>query len=184
MGKIFYTSDLHFGHKNILKYEDRPWDSVVDMNEGLIARWNEKVTDNDDVYVLGDFAFQSKNLRIDTINLIVHKLKGKKHLIIGNHDEWINKIDVKTRLWASMEYYAKIVDKNRIVILSHYPIETWDQEHYGSIHLHGHLHSNPTKLYQSNRYNVGCDNWNYYPVTLDEIIAREGYTEIKEVNIL
>lgn len=180
MGKIFYTSDLHFGHKNILKYENRPWNSIEEMNEGLITRWNEKVTDNDDVYILGDFAFQSKSLPIDTINLITHKLKGKKHLIIGNHDEWINKIDVKPRLWASMDYYAKIMDKNRIVILSHYPIETWDQEHYGSIHLYGHLHSTPTKLYQSNRYNVGCDNWNYYPVTLDEIIAREGYTSIKE----
>ena len=136
MSKIFYTSDLHFGHNNIIIYENRPFININEMTNKLIRNWNSKVNINDDVYILGDFAFQNKNLSIDDINNIVKNLNGKKHLIIGNHDNWINKLDVKIRLWESIDSYLKINDKGRIVILCHYPIETWDQQHYGSIHLH------------------------------------------------
>ena len=87
MSKIFYTSDLHFGHSNIIKYENRPWNDVDEMKEELIARWNAKVNQNDTVYVLGDFAWKGSKASIDDINNIVKSLNGKKHLIIGNHDE-------------------------------------------------------------------------------------------------
>jgi calcineurin-like phosphoesterase family protein len=73
-------------------------------------------------------------------------------------------------MFESINYYLEIKDKNRDVVLCHYPLESWNGMRYGTIHLHGHLHSIPTKLNLQNRYNVGCDNWNYEPVTLDEII--------------
>jgi len=181
MSKIFYTSDLHFGHSNIIKYENRPWKTIEEMTQGLIDRWNERIGINDTVYILGDFAWKGSKASIDNINDIVKSLNGKKHLIIGNHDEgWINSIDLKERLWEEITYYKRIEDQGKCVILSHYPIEDWDRQHYGSIHIHGHLHNNPNKIDQPNRYNCGCDLWDWYPITLKEMIDRFGYEEIKE----
>lgn len=178
---IYYTSDLHFGHSNIIKYEHRPFTDVQDMTNKLIENWNSVVKDNDTVYILGDFAFNGSASSVDDINNIVFKLKGEKHLIIGNHDQFINKQHFKPLLWKEITPYKRIKDTyidelgekhNRIVCLFHYPIEHWDMQMYGSIHLHGHLHSKPTRLYQENRYNVGCDLWDYKPVTLQQIIEK------------
>lgn len=178
MSRIWYTSDLHFGHDNIRKYEHRPWEDIESMREGLIERWNSKVKDNDDVYILGDFAWRGGRMSVDDINEVVKKLNGKKHLIIGNHDEaWVNRSDVKTRLWEEMVYYKRIVDNGKIVIMCHYPLESWDRQRFASIHIHGHLHSQEPKINQLNRYNCGCDRWDYYPVTLQEMIDELGYKE-------
>ena len=78
----FYTSDLHFGHKNIIKYENRPFNSVEEMDEELIRRWNNKVGKNDEVYILGDFAFASGR----RVNELLDRLNGRKYLLRGNHD--------------------------------------------------------------------------------------------------
>ena len=138
---IYYTSDLHFGHKNIIKYENRPFKDIEEMEYELIKRWNNKVKSNDDhIYILGDFAFKGSNLSIDHINEIVDNLKGKKHLIIGNHDQFINSIHFKERLWEEVVPYKEIIDRsdivimnkadlieNRNIILCHYPIENWNR---------------------------------------------------------
>ena len=138
---IYYTSDLHFGHKNIIKYENRPFKDIEEMQYELIKRWNNKVKSNDDhIYILGDFAFKGSNLSIDHINEIVDNLKGKKHLIIGNHDQFINSIHFKERLWEEVVPYKEIIDRsdivimnkadlieNRNIILCHYPIENWNR---------------------------------------------------------
>ena len=108
---IYYTSDLHFGHKNIIKYENRPFLNIEEMEYGLIKRWNDKIeSSNDHIYILGDFAFKGLNLSADQINNIVDSLKGKKHLIIGNHDQFINSIHFKERLWEEVVLYKEIVD--------------------------------------------------------------------------
>lgn len=178
MRNIFYTSDLHFGHYNIIKYENRPFNSIESMTEGLIQNWNSKLTKNDIVYILGDFAFQNRVNSIEDIQNILLRLNGEKHLIIGNHDNWVNKKQFNPRLFESINYYLEIKDKSRDVILCHYPIENWNGMTYGSIHLHGHLHSNPTTLNRKNRFNVGTDNWNYFPVTLDEILTNSTDTKL------
>ena len=169
---IYYTSDLHFGHNNIIKYCNRPYVDIYDMHKHLIQNWNNKVKDNDDVYILGDFAFQNSNVSIFTIQDILRSLKGKKHLIVGNHDQWVNKQQFNPRYFESIDYYKEIKDGGKDIILCHYPIESWNGMEYGSIHLHGHLHDIPTKLDLPNRYNVGCDNWNYEPVSLREILNK------------
>lgn len=180
---IYYTSDLHFGHKNILEYEKRPFSDLKDMEEQLISRWNSVVNNNDEVYVLGDFAFKGSKLSIDDINRIVESLNGKKHLIIGNHDTYLDNIHFNEKLWEEIVPYKQIKDSyydkdgnkiTKLICLMHYPIENWNMQMYGSIHLHGHLHSKPTKLNQENRYNVGCDLWDYYPITLYDIIKPFG----------
>ena len=83
MSKIFFTSDLHFGHKNILAYDNRPFNTIEEHDEALIKNWNGKVGDEDHVYILGDFSFYNANKSCE----ILDQLKGHKHLIIGNHDK-------------------------------------------------------------------------------------------------
>lgn len=139
---IYYTSDLHFGHKNIIKYENRPFKSILEMEYILIKNWNNKVKSKEDhIYILGDFAFKGSNLSIDQINNIVDSLKGKKHLIIGNHDQFINSLHFKERLWEEIVPYKEIIDQsdkviidnkeniieNKNIILFHYPIENWNR---------------------------------------------------------
>lgn len=178
MSRIFYTADLHFGHKNIIKYENRPFEDVEDMNEQLIKKWNKKVKPNDTVYILGDFAFPNSKLTCRDIEDIVNKLNGEKILITGNHDSWVSKKAFNTKCFKQIVPYAEIYDtsvkrENPIVILFHYPIEDWDGRFYEAIHLHGHIHSNEIS-YAKNRYNVGVDVCNYEPVTLEEIIKLQG----------
>lgn len=139
---IYYTSDLHFGHKKIFQYENRPFKSILEMEYILIRNWNNKVKSKEDhIYILGDFAFKGSNLSIDQINNIVDSLKGKKHLIIGNHDQFINSLHFKERLWEEIVSYKEIIDQsdkviidnkgniieNKNIILFHYPIENWNR---------------------------------------------------------
>ena len=79
----YFISDLHLGHENIIRLCERPFSDVDEMNKKLIKNWNNKVTAKDDVYIIGDIAYRSK----EDVSSIVNQLNGRKHLIIGNHDE-------------------------------------------------------------------------------------------------
>lgn len=165
---IYYTSDLHFGHEKIIRYENRPFETVEEMNEKLIENWNSVVTDEDTVYHLGDFAVKNSKMTIEKIMEIYHRLNGKKILIIGNHDtNWIGK--VADQLDYKPALYTEIKDGDDIVDLMHYPIEDWDGKQYGTIHLHGHNHSRDIITHLPNRFNVGVDVRDYKPVTLEEL---------------
>lgn len=165
----YYTSDLHFGHKNIIQYENRPFNSTEDMTIGLILNWNEIVKPDDDVYILGDFAFQNSYMTCGVINDILRRLNGKKHLIVGNHDSYVNKQAFNPRYFEEITPYKEIKDSGNFIVLCHYPIESWNCKRYGGIHLHGHTHINDSKP-DMNRYNVGCMLYNYKPVTLKQIL--------------
>lgn len=163
---IWVTSDTHFGHANIIKFCNRPYTNVNDMNDSIIHLWNSYIKPEDTVYHLGDFSFKGKGY--------FEKLNGNKHLIIGNHDHSETK---KKLAWGWVKDYYRFEYKDKKIILFHYPIDSWDCMHHGSIHLHGHIHStkesnvkhhghewHPTR----NRFDVG---WDYYgrPISLDEI---------------
>lgn len=112
---IYYIADMHFGHKNVLRFDKRPFADTDLMDEVLIHNWNEHVTDDDTVYVLGDAFWKNEENSVK----IIQRLNGHKHLIRGNHDR------VHSRLrfhWESIEQYAEINDGNTLVIMSHYPI--------------------------------------------------------------
>ena len=168
----FYTSDLHFGHGNVIKYESRPFSSVEEMDDVLIERWNKKVKKGDEVYILGDFGF----INGERTNEILKRLNGRKYLVKGNHDYYFLKdknFNLDSFEW--IKDYACIKDDGKILCMFHYPIAVWDRKHYGSIHLYGHVHSNtttehPLTLVLENAYNVGCDVHNFEPVTLEEIL--------------
>lgn len=166
---IFVTSDLHFGHKNIIKYENRPYQNIEQMDKDLIKKWNDTVEKDDTVYVLGDFSWY----RGEKTNEILKQLKGKKILIIGNHDR--NFLDDKKfdkTLFEEIEYYKELKYNKRMYILFHYPIAEHNGKMYGAVHLYGHIHTMNLELEQNLKplgYNVGVDRNNYKPINIERI---------------
>lgn len=135
----------------------------------IIKTWNKRITNQDDIYILGDLFFLGKNLDIDEANKILFKLNGKKHLIIGNHDDFIRKEKFNKNTLASIDNLKTIKENNNHIIMCHYPIEIWDRKQYGSIHLYGHVHEMDISPIP-NRYNVGCMLHEFIPKTLEEIM--------------
>ena len=189
MSKIFFTSDLHFGHDNVILFDNRPFASVEEMDAELIRRWNAKVGKGDTVYVLGDMIWKSRG---NDAPHIISALKGRIILIKGNHDSFLKNPVARACLYDVKEYDDIVVTLengiNRRCILSHYFIPMYNGHRYHAIHLHGHSHFTDEAdievdiADELNRqgikneiYNVGCMYWNYEPVTLDEII-RHGKT--------
>ena len=179
---IFYISDTHFGHKNILKYDARPYFTVEEMDADLIKRWNSVVKKDDTVYHLGDFSW----LKPDGEHEILRQLNGNKILIRGNHDY------KPTEDWTAVLSVAEIVDGDRRVVLSHFPIASYKNMSHGWYHLYGHVHGAfEDLLFDAYRErwekqydkkmrsaNVGCmkSYMDYTPRTLDEISAVRKWT--------
>ncbi len=183
---IFYIADMHFGHENVLRFDDRPFSEIGQMDETLVQNWNARVTDDDTVYVLGDAFWKNEENSVK----ILPQLNGHKHLIQGNHD----RVKGKLRLyWESIAQYAEINDENRLVILSHYPMLFYKSQHHGAAMLYGHVHNSrewqlvekwkreqwalgiPCRL-----INVGCmlDYMHYTPRTLTELLAAESMPDM------
>ena len=182
--KVFFTSDLHFGHENVLRFDNRPFASVEEMDAELVRRWNAKVGKGDLVYVLGDLIWKSRNG--DAHNLI-KSLNGQIILIKGNHDRFLHNTQAKVALAGIKDYDDICVTLEdgsvRRCILSHYFIPFYNGHRHQAIHLHGHSHfteeadlelkvaKEPNESGLKNEiYNVGCMYWDYAPVTLDEIL--------------
>tara|TARA_Y100000034_G_scaffold136870_1_gene216553 strand:+ start:4944 stop:5459 length:516 start_codon:yes stop_codon:yes gene_type:complete len=158
----FFTSDTYFGHANIIKYCNRPFSSVDEMNEVMIYNWNRAVDGIDTVYHLGDFGFSK------TPDLFFNRLHGHKHLIIGNHDYQYG--DALKLPWESQQDVLQLIVNNTKVFLNHYGMRVWDGSFHGSIHLYGHSHGRLPGNTQS--CDVGVDSWNFVPVTLRQIQRR------------
>ena len=171
--KIYYISDLHFSHEKIIKFCNRPYKTIEEMDEDIINKWNSIVTPNDVVRILGDIALPKSKDDVEKAIKLVKRLNGKKSLIIGNHDTELLEEERFRQLFSSIKHYDKVTDNGRNVILSHYPIEEWDGFYKGYIHLYGHIHNNNVNLKKlDNRYNVSLEVLDYKPKTLDEIISK------------
>src|SRR6266436_1247085 len=160
MQSIWFTSDHHFGHANIIKHCNRPFSSVHEMNEIMIIRWNEVVGPNDIVYHLGDFAFKDHAKYLDRLN-------GTKHLILGNHDK--KGIKSAGNRWASINQMLTLKGATTIV-LCHYAMKVWDRSHHGALHFYGHSHGNLPG--DSQCLDVGVDCWDFRPVSFEQIQKR------------
>ncbi len=156
---IFITSDLHFEHSNIIRYSNRPFADVNEMNNALIENWNKVVSPRDTVLCLGDFMMSEKSPRYFT-----QQLNGHIHLIKGNHDKF------DTSCFASVRSMWRYKYHGLSIFLIHYPMLSWP----GDIHLFGHVHSGPHKPLagQMNSYDVGIDNNNYTPISIDQAIEK------------
>ena len=177
MAELYFTSDNHFGHANIIRYCNRPFSSVEEMSETMIDRWNERVKHGDTVYHIGDFALR---LGVPEVEAIIRRLNGDKHLVLGNHD-LKNKSVLRAKGFVEQVYYKELkVDAQQKIILCHYPFMTWNGSHRGSWDLHGHCHGSLKPRMcpfcrksegemTARRIDVGVDCWNFFPVSLQEV---------------
>lgn len=196
----YFISDLHLFHENCIRFDNRPFDTVEQMHKAIIYNWNNRITNGDTVYILGDVSMRGTNLELIQL---VSILKGQKVLILGNHDrvkdfryqKLFNEIvDYKvTQTSIPNEKDPKKRD-NIHVVLCHFPILMWNNQHRGYIHLYGHVHNSVEEVvfqkaveslndsiiakrrpmdHTVRAYNVGCMMpWmNYTPRTLEEIIT-------------
>lgn len=162
--KTWFTADTHFGHQNIIKFCARPFETVDEMNEGLILRWNETVSPEDEVWHLGDFAFRNKV----PAQSFLARLHGVKHLICGNHD---HRSTLDAPGWASVHQYREIDIAGQRVVLFHYAMRVWNGSVNGAIHLYGHSHGELPGHGLS--LDVGVDaDWDWRPVSLQQIRER------------
>ena len=140
------------------------------MEREIISRWNRKVNDDDDIYILGDVFYHYKNDKAQ----FLQKLNGKLHLIVGNHDyEMLNNETALAR-FESVHNLKRIIDDGRMVVVCHFPIASWNMKDHGAYHVFGHIHSkiNEETLFmmkQERAFNAGCMINNYEPCTLEEL---------------
>lgn len=167
----YYISDLHLGHYGIMKHSNRPFSSVEEMDETIINNWNSVVKDEDDVYIGGDFCYKSGKNPIEYLK----RLKGRKHLCVGNHDNKLLKDSNFRKYFVEIKPMMTIRDGNKTIVLCHYPMVEWDGFFRGYLHLYGHIHNNINDTYKiisniPNAYNMGIDILGFYPRTLNETI--------------
>ena len=177
--KTYVTSDLHFGHTNIMKFcpvtRARFNNDVSYMNETMIKEWNEIVNPEDTVYILGDVAF----LPASKAMVIMQRLNGTKILIEGNHDRKALNDPGFRSCFAEVHKYLHLTHNGTFVTMFHYPIAEWDQMHRGSVHLHGHLQGNTIGLEKFRALDVGMDATGWIVVEMEDAIARAMKGEIK-----
>lgn len=182
---IYFTSDLHLGHENAIEHTNRPFSNVEEMNDMLLAKINEVVGVKDQLWILGDFSYR---ITKDEAKALRKRIKCKHvHLVYGNHDKNYDGENV----FESTQHYRELKTEYGKVVLFHYPIADWSAKHYGSIHLHGHIHSTgeynrknserkADEVFEEGHtvrdanlsyriYDVGVDANHYEPVSLDYI---------------
>lgn len=165
---IWFTSDLHLGHRAAISMCDRPFETIEEMNEILTQNFNSCVKKNDTVYIVGDIAHRTP---VNVVNQWIAGLNGKKVLCKGNHDKKYN-----AELFAGIYDFLEISTHGINVSLMHYPMMSWPKFHHGSLHLHGHIHSKGDYNLQQKkegilRYDVGVGANNYYPVSIEQVKA-------------
>lgn len=190
---FYYYSDTHLHHENVLRFDRRPFRSMREMNNAIIERWNERVTDEDTVYILGDFIW----LQESEWARIVSQLNGRKVLIRGNHDPKMFSKETR-RLFVDIRDKMEITDNGRHVIMSHYPELCYKSDYDPNCYmLYGHVHNSREAAYirefrdiirsrisgtrgepLGQCIHVGCMEpyMDYTPRTLDEIIAGDKAT--------
>ena len=177
---IYFTADNHFYHGNIIQSCDRPFKNKDEMNKVMIERWNSCVTQDDDVYILGDFLYRGTGREA---NIILSKLKGRKYLIKGNHDNYLSDTAFNFGAFEWIKEYHVLKYEGRLFVLFHFPMLTWHQSHRNSIHLYGHVHNSASKypdfaekvkILGRKAINVGVDVHDFYPVSIKRIIASVG----------
>lgn len=174
--KVFFTADTHFYHANIIEFCHRPFRSVDDMNETLIANWNKVVGADDIVFHLGDFGLGNSA----KWNQLLDRLDGKIYLILGNHDLRNFRKSYVER-FESVAMQMNIEVENPKICLNHYPFLCYDGSYNGVWQLFGHVHTNRNntsndaarlKMLFPTQYDVGVDNNDFTPAS---------YAQVKEI---
>ena len=147
----FFTSDTHLFHKKIIQFcpDTRKGETIEEMHELIIDKWNSQVGMTDTVYILGDFSFSSSKKTIP----ILSRLKGRLHLVTGNHDFWVD--DDSRQYFESISDIKHIKIGNQKVVMCHYPTVDWPNMSHGAYHFHGHTHGD--LILEGRAIDVGID---------------------------
>lgn len=176
-----YIADCHFGHENVIKYDNRPFKDIDEMDRKMVELWNDHVSNEDTVFILGDFVWKGFKSWCD----IVKNLNGHLVFVKGNHDKAETIINICAH-FKNTEYVGEqttVVDNDRHVVLNHCPMSCYPNSYHGWYHLYGHVHVSfdynvilstqraLEALYMTKfkMFNVGAMLIGYYPRTLDEI---------------
>lgn len=181
---VFFTSDFHLFHNNVLKYDNRPFNDVHEMHLTIEERWNETVGRDDVVIYLGDLTFARREDR-QYVEKMLLGLNGKIHFIMGNHDKYDEIIkmpkfeSVQDYLELRLTHYDDTNTKvETLFCLMHYPLYSWNKKHHGSYMIHGHSHGNlyhgeNADFYTKKRViDVGCMLNDYRPISYNEVIEK------------
>lgn len=204
--KIWFCSDLHFNHLNILKFQKERREAMGitdDMsdteklhkhNEWIINMWNMTVKKEDHIYILGDVSFGTTE---DT-RKILERLKGHKHLIIGNHDKSCRGLEnyfvsvSQIKEFPIKKHQYDFLEENIYLVLCHFPMVAWNRRLHGAFQVHGHLHGSGDEITKKSgelRVDVGLDAKlsNYELISLEmvykhmkDIIKQNGFDNFEE----
>lgn len=177
--RTWFTADTHFDHRNIMRYCNRPFSTVEEMNDYIIEATNKKIGVNDCLYHLGDFAFSRDRKKIrERINYFRGRIRCKNMVLIaGNHDPhnaddtpkyWLN--EFFSGVYQRLRLNTMIAGKRQIVILDHYAGRVWNHSHHSAIQLFGHSHGSLSDDPNSLQMDVGVDCHNFEPINLLEIV--------------
>ncbi len=158
---LWVTADTHFGHKKVIKYSKRPFDSIEEMHAIIIENWNKVVHPRDVVWHLGDFCWGRNPEQYRK------PLNGQIHLCLGNHDAKNKNRLIPLFNWVGDVRYLKY--RKERFFLSHYAHRTWRRSNRGSYHLYGHSHGDLPSFRRS--MDVGVDCHNFTPIHLDQVVA-------------
>lgn len=165
--RLFVIADTHFCHENVLKYNNRPWKNVLEMNDALIENWNKKVGKKDRVIIVGDFAWDRHGYFLNVLN-------GKKELVLGSHDKMPKKyLDSFSGVYM-IKYFTY---KGRDFVATHCCPRVWEKSHYGSVCLYAHSHGRLNTYNLSFDVGVDVPENRYSPISMDEILERVAVRE-------
>ena len=165
---VFFTSDWHLDHQNIIKYCDRPFSSAKEMNEAIIQKHNALVKPNDLVYNLGDVFMKSSDKYAEHL---LSRFNGRIYIIIGSHDNRRQLLNLKNAGVIEGFYDTKEIKiDGKYIWLSHYPHRSWARSFHGSFHLFGHCHGRMPPYGKS--FDVGVDCWDFAPVSFEQVCEK------------
>lgn len=189
---VFFTSDFHLFHNNVLKFDNRPFNDVHEMHLAIEERWNETVGPDDIVIYLGDLSFARREDR-QYVEKLLLGLNGKIHFVMGNHDKYDEIL--KMPKFETVQDYLELrlthyndenIKVEKLFCMMHYPIYSWNKKHHGSYMLHGHCHGNlhhgeEADFYTNRRViDVGCMLHDYAPISYSEVIQKLSHIEIEK----
>lgn len=166
-----YIGDPHFGHRAVINFDHRPFLDVDEMDNIMIELWNDRVSKNDQVYILGDFAFHNEK----PYSWYLRQLKGQKHLIVGSHDKKLLKDAAAMSYFVSVDKSLELTDSQKHIVLSHTPYAEWEGFYQGAYHFYAHIHNKTDGAYQYLKQfdtalnTTACIN-NYTPCSFRELV--------------
>ncbi len=162
--RIFFSSDTHFGDPNVIRIRKRPFGSVEEMDEALIANWNDTVGPDDLVYHLGDFAHRNST----NADAYIRRLNGRIHLVKGNHDD--QTVALCGDLFVGVDMIRELEWEGWRFVMFHYPMRDWADAIRGACHLFGHVHGTLDRTPYGRSLDVGVESHGFRPVSIERVV--------------